>query len=69
MLNAMVLFHCRMFVANMKKNKKQIDCCYENIEKAKYVSRAKWICPECKKDVSILVVLMKQAIKGYESFF
>lgn len=36
------------------------DCCWENIEKAKWVSRATWKCGICGKDVSLLYVLYNQ---------
>lgn len=45
------------------------DCCLNNIDKAKWISRATWICPVCGKDVSLMYVLYKMPInwkKYYE---
>lgn len=39
------------------------DCCYNNLEKAKYISRATWVCPICGKDVSLAYVLLQEAIR------
>ena len=41
------------------------DCCRENITDAKWVSRAKWICPKCGEDVSLMYILLKEAAGDY----
>ncbi|MDP2682026.1 MAG: hypothetical protein Q8P28_04345 [Deltaproteobacteria bacterium] len=37
------------------------DCCTDYISVAKWVSRAKWICPKCGHDVSLMYVLLAEA--------
>ena len=37
------------------------DCCTDTISCAKWVSRAKWICPRCGRDVSLMYVLLAEA--------
>ena len=43
--------------------KKDHDC-FKTIEEAIHVSRAKWICKECKQDVSLMYVLWFQACQN-----
>lgn len=39
------------------------DCCRANLEKAKWISRATWICPVCGKDVTISYLFLQEAIR------
>ena len=39
------------------------DCCFNNIDKAIRIGRANYICPVCKKNVSLLWFLFYLAIK------
>lgn len=43
----------------MTKNK---DCCFKNIDKAKRIGRANYVCPKCGKNVSLEWFLYNQAI-------
>lgn len=36
------------------------NCPYE--QEPKYISRAKWVCPTCNRDVSMEYVLLKQLL-------
>lgn len=38
-------------------------CDHKNLENSIWVSRGKWICPDCKEDVSLLYVLLSEAAK------
>jgi hypothetical protein len=40
--------------------------CFQEIDKAKNVSRCTWVCPTCDKDVSLMYFLWYQAV--YDSF-
>ena len=37
-------------------------CCWERIDDAKLVSRCKWICPVCSKDVSLEYVIYMESL-------
>ena len=50
------------------KDKKKIDCCWENIDKPKYISRAYWVCPVCGKDISLMYCLYMEAIEKGKKF-
>lgn len=39
------------------------DCCTKYIEEAKWVSRATWVCIACGEDVSLMFVLLHEAIE------
>lgn len=38
------------------------ECCFKNIDKAVRVGRCSYICPECKKDVSLMWFFYQQAL-------
>lgn len=44
------------------KKKPKPDCCWDNIDNPKHVSRATWVCPVCGKDVSLMYVMYYEAI-------
>ena len=39
------------------------ECDHPNATNAVWVSRATWLCPDCKKDISLLYVLLMKANK------
>lgn len=51
---------------NPKSHKEgECDCPYGR--EPQYVSRAKWICPQCKRDVSLEHLLLYQARKPHSN--
>jgi hypothetical protein len=41
-------------------------CEHPNIDNPVYISRAKWLCPDCHEDISLLYVLFREA-ERYET--
>lgn len=38
------------------------NCCLKNLDKAKRLGRARYICPKCGKDVSLAYLLYQEAL-------
>jgi len=41
-------------------------CCLKNLDKAKRIGRAYYVCPKCKKDVSLAYILYQLALSEDE---
>jgi ribosomal protein S27AE len=37
-------------------------CCIKNLDKAKKLGRAKWVCPKCGHDVSLAYIFYQEAV-------
>lgn len=37
-------------------------CCLKNLPKAKHISKCKWVCPDCNKDISIAYIHYYMAV-------
>ena len=48
----------------MKKQTPEYDCCWDELDKAKHVGRAHWVCINCGKDVSLQYVLLMQCFES-----
>ena len=52
----------------LKKVEEKAECCWENIDKPKYISRAYWVCPVCGKDISLMYCLYMDAVEQGKKF-